>query len=174
VLLRGINVGGAGKLPMAALRETCARLGCEDIVTYIQSGNVVLRSRLPAARLRTALAAAIETGFGFAPEVMVRTAQELAAVVAANPYPGADTGGVHVGFLHEPPGAAARRCLTGLDGAAERITAAGRELYYLLPNGMGRADLPVKVERCIRPAPVTVRNWNTVTKLAELSSPGRG
>jgi uncharacterized protein (DUF1697 family) len=168
-LLRGINVGGKAKVPMAALRDVCAAAGCEDVVTYIQSGNVVLSSQLKADGLQSALEKAIAAEFGFSPAVMIRTAREMAAVVAKNPYPDADEKTVHVGFLHAPPGAATKKCLTGIDCDPEELTVVGRDVYLHLPNGVGRADLPAKMDRCLRPAQVTVRNWRTVTKLVELS-----
>jgi uncharacterized protein (DUF1697 family) len=169
-LLRGINVGGKAMVPMADLRETCASMGCEDVVTYIQSGNVVLRSPLRADKLQAALGAAIGERFGFEPAVMIRTAEEMAAVVARNPHPGADEKHLHVGFLHAAPDTATEGCLGTIDCAPEQVAVVGRELYLHLPNGMGRAALPVKMERCLRPTPVTVRNWRTVTKLVELTN----
>jgi len=169
VLLRGINVGGKTKVPMAALRDVCAAAGCEDVVTYIQSGNVVLTSRLSEKKLQASLEERIAAEFGFGPAVMVRTAREMAAVVDGNPYPGADESSVHVGFLHSPPAAPAARCLAAIDCGAEQVTVVGRDLYLHLPNGMGRANLPTQIDRCLRPAQVTVRNWRTVTKLVELS-----
>jgi uncharacterized protein (DUF1697 family) len=169
-LLRGINVGGRTKIPMAELRDTCSAAGCDDVVTYIQSGNVVLRSRLGAERLRAALEGAIADRFGFRPAVMIRTGAEMAGVVAGNPYAGRDPAPVHVGFLHAGPDPAAGKCLAAIDCAPEALTVLGRELYLYLPGGMGRAQLPVRVDRCLRPAEVTVRNWRTVTKLAELSA----
>jgi uncharacterized protein (DUF1697 family) len=169
-LLRGINVGGKTKIAMAALRDTCAAIGCEDVATYIQSGNVVLKSKLTADKLRAALEEAIAKEFGFNPAVMIRTAKEISAVVDRNPYAGADDKTVHVGFLHAAPDAATKKCLAAIDCAPEELTAVGRDIYLHLPNGMGRAALPVQMERCLRPAPVTVRNWRTVTKLVELSS----
>ena len=102
-LLRGINVGGKTKVAMAALRDTCAAVGCENVLTYIQSGNVVLTSKLGADKLRAALEAAIAADFGFSPAVMIRTATEMAAVIERHPYPDADEGHVHVGFLHTAP-----------------------------------------------------------------------
>ncbi|HEY4409958.1 MAG TPA: DUF1697 domain-containing protein [Acidimicrobiia bacterium] len=171
VLLRGINVGGKAKVPMAALRDVCAAAGCEDVVTYIQSGNVVLTSKLTGKKLQAALEAAIAAEFGFSPAVMIRTAGEMAAVLEHNPYPAADESSVHVGFLHAPPDARTAQCLAAIDCAPEEVTAVGRDLYLHLPNGMGRANLPVQMEKCLRPAPVTVRNWRTITKLVELSSP---
>ena len=169
-LLRGINVGGKAKVPMAALRDTCASVGCEDVVTYIQSGNVVLKSKLTADKLRAALEAAIAKEFGFNPAVMIRTAKELATVVDRNPYAGTDDKTIHVGFLHAAPDAATKKCLGAIDCAPEELTVAGRDIYLHLPNGMGRAALPVQMERCLRPTQVTVRNWRTVTKLVELSA----
>jgi uncharacterized protein (DUF1697 family) len=169
-LLRGINVGGKTKVAMAALRDTCASIGCEDVVTYIQSGNVVLRSPLNAAKLRTALEGAIADEFGFNPAVMIRTAKEMAAVVDRNPYPDTDEKNRHVGFLHAAPDAATKKCLAALDCAPEELAVVRSEIYLHLPNGMGRANLPVKMERCLRPTPITFRNWRTVTKLVELSA----
>ncbi|HEV3365204.1 MAG TPA: DUF1697 domain-containing protein [Acidimicrobiia bacterium] len=169
-LLRGINVGGKTKIAMAALRDTCESVGCEDVVTYIQSGNVVLTSKLPADKLRTVLEEAIAKEFGFNPAVMIRTAKELAAVVERNPYPDADDKTVHVGFLHDTPDAATKKCLAAIECAPEELTLVRRDIYLHLPNGMGRAALPVQMERCLRPNPVTVRNWRTVTKLVELSA----
>jgi uncharacterized protein (DUF1697 family) len=169
-LLRGINVGGKTRIAMAALRDTCASVGCEDVVTYIQSGNVVVKSKLTADKLRSALEEAIAKEFGFNPAVMLRTAKELAAVADRNPYPDADDKSVHVGFLHAGPNATTKKCLAAIDCAPEELTVDGRDIYLHLPNGMGRAALPVQMERCLRPTPVTVRNWRTVTKLAELAS----
>jgi uncharacterized protein (DUF1697 family) len=167
-LLRGINVGGRTKVSMAALRDVCAAAGCEDVATYIQSGNVILRSPLSADKLRGALEAAIAAAFSVGPAVMVRTAKEMAAVVERNPFPDADEKSLHVGFLHAAPDAATKKCLATLDCDPEELTVVRRDLYLHLPDGMGRANLPVKMQRCLRPAPVTVRNWRTVTKLIEL------
>jgi len=169
-LVRGINVGGKTRVAMAALRGTCESVGCEDVVTYIQSGNVVLKSTLSAHRLRTVLEGAFARDFGFDPAVMIRTAKELAAVVSNNPYPGADDRTVHVGFLPETPSAATRNCLAAIDCAPEELTLVRRDVYLHLPYGMGRAALPVQMERCLRPTPITVRNWRTVMKLVELAS----
>lgn len=170
VLLRGINVGGKATIAMAALRDTCAAVGCEDVVTYIQSGNVVLESKLTADKLRAALEEAIAKAFGFNPAVMIRTAKEISAVVDRNPFAGSDDTSLHVGFLHAPPDAATEQCLGAINCPPETLTVVGRDIYLHLPNGVGRAALPVQMERCLRPTPITVRNWRTVTKLVELAS----
>ena len=114
-LLRGVNVGGKTKVAMAALRDVCASVGCEDVVTYIQSGNVVLRSALKADRLQSALETAIAEEFGFSPAVMIRPAKEMAAVIDRNPFPDAEMKTLHVGFLHAAPDAATKKCLVALD-----------------------------------------------------------
>jgi uncharacterized protein (DUF1697 family) len=168
-LLRGINVGGKTRIAMAALRDTCASVGCEDVVTHIQSGNVVLQSKLTADKLRTALEEAIANEFGFNPAVMIRTAKELDSTFDRNPYPDADEKTLHVGFLHAAPNGATKKCLAAIDCAPEELTVVGRDIYLHLPNGVGRAALPVQMERCLRPTPITVRNWRTVTKLVELT-----
>src|SRR5207302_42628 len=86
-----------------AVGEGRPALGCDNVVTYIHSGNVVLTSELGADKLRAALEAAIAADFGFSPAVMIRTATEMAAVIERHPYPDADEGHVHVGFLHAAP-----------------------------------------------------------------------
>ncbi len=154
---------------MAALRETCEAAGCDDVVTYIQSGNVVLKSKLSAEKLRTTLEAAFAAEFDCSPAVMIRTAEEMAAVVDHNPYADADMKSIHVAFLPAPPDGPTKNCLAAIDCRPEKVTVAGRDLYLHLPNGMGRGALPVQLERCLRPMPFTVRNWRTVTKLVELS-----
>jgi uncharacterized protein (DUF1697 family) len=169
-LLRGINVGGKTKVPMATLREICASAGCDDVVTYIQSGNVVLDSAQKAEELQSTLEAAIAAEFGFKPAVMVRAAKEMAAVVDRNPFPDAEEKALHVGFLHAAPAAATKKCLSAIDCNPEQLAVVRREIYLQLPDGMGRAKLPVQMERCLRPTPITVRNWRTVTKLVELAA----
>lgn len=165
-LLRGINVGGRAKVAMAALRETCESIGCTDVVTYIQSGNVVLDSPLAPVKLRAALEAAIAERFDVAPAVMIRTPAELADVLTGNPFPDADTGHLHVAFHHEPPD---EQSVADLYNPPEELAVRGRETYYLLPNGIGRAKLPELYGRRVK-IPATVRNWRTVTKLVEMSA----
>jgi uncharacterized protein (DUF1697 family) len=167
VLVRGINVGGHSKLPMSRLRELCAAIGCTDVTTYIQSGNVVLVSSLTATRLRSGLAKALSDELGRPVEVMVRTPAEMAAVVGSTPYPDAPVTSVHVAFLHKPPGNAA--VLADLDCAPEELAVVGKEIYLHLPNGLGRAKLPVQLGKVFK-EPMTMRNWRTVAKLVAMSS----
>lgn len=174
-LLRGINVGGNRRLPMTDVRRWVTEVGATEVVTYIQSGNVVLRHPgRSAGTLRDDLERRIEAVTGWDIAVVVRTAAEWADLVAANPFPDADPTSLHVACYRDPPPAGA---LDGLDLAAhapETCALVGAQLYLHLPNGMGRATLPVALGK-LRPTgggppPVTtVRNWRTLTKLLELS-----
>jgi len=149
---------------MAALREAIEGLGFGNVRTYIQSGNVVFTStKKPSA---AAIEAAIEDAFGFDIAVMVRAAADLDRVLAANPFPDADPSKLHVGFL-----ASAVRDVRSLDHdryPPEEFSIAGAEVYFHLPNGMGRAKVPDYVGRAIGVA-MTVRNWKTVTTLAAMA-----
>lgn len=170
VLIRGINVGGRRKLPMAVLREACEAAGCRNVTTYIQSGNVVLDSTLPPTELGTRLEAAIGQAVGFSPRVIVRTGDELRHVVASNPFTDADEATLHVGFMDAEPSAAAVASLPREGYAPERWELRGLELYLHLPTGLGRSQLmALPLERRLGVA-VTVRNWRTLRRLHDLAA----
>lgn len=169
-LLRGINVGGHRKLPMADLRQHLAAAGSTGVRTYIQSGNAVFDHPVDdPAEVRSQIESAIAAGAGFAVDVVLRTGDELRATIAANPYPEATTEPttLHVVFLSNAPPDGALAPLEGAH-APEELTLVGRDLYLHLPNGLGRATLPTAVERLRLPVTTTTRNWNTVTKLAAM------
>lgn len=168
-LLRGINVGGHNKVPMEALRATCESIGCTDVATYIQSGNVVLTSKLGAAKLRTALESAITEQLGVSPVVVIRTHDELAAVLTGNPWPDTDPDNLHVAFLSETPDPTQVAGVEDLEDRAERVVVRGADAYFHLPNGMGRSKLPEIFGRRVK-TPATVRNWRTVNKLLQMSA----
>jgi uncharacterized protein (DUF1697 family) len=167
-LLRGINVGGRAKVPMAGLRATCESVGCTDVVTYIQSGNVVLTSPLDPEKLRASLAAAITEQLGVSPVVVIRTHRQLVDIIAGNPFHD-DADNVHVAFLSEALDEKQTAAVAELEWPPEEIAARGTDVYFHLPNGMGRAKLPELFGRRVK-IPATVRNWRTVTKLAEMSA----
>ena len=167
-LLRGINVGGRAKVSMPALRATCESIGCTDVTTYIQSGNVVLSSARSAADLGAALTKAIADRLGVAPAVMIRTHRQLTDAATANPFPEAESGHLHIGFLAERPNAEQIEQVAELAHPTEEIAIRGTEVYFHLPNGMGRAKLPELYGRRVK-IPTTVRNWRTLTTLIEMS-----
>jgi uncharacterized protein (DUF1697 family) len=169
-LLRGINVGGKNKVPMGALREVFAALGHEDVVSYIQSGNVVFTSAAKEAKISSDLAAAIKQEFGLPVPVIVRSRGELARVTKSNPYLKAATGPsqLHVTFLAVKPTAAAIKQLDPDRGAPDEFTVKGREIFMYLPHGMGRSKLTIDYFEKRLGTLATARNWNTVNKLLDL------
>ena len=170
VLLRGINVGGNRKVPMADLRTLLEDAGAENVTTYVQSGYAVLTSTASAASLRTTIEGKLQERFGFHVDVMVRSIAELKKVIAANPYGDAasDPTKVHVVFLNDKPKAADVAAIDQAAFAPDELTARGREIYLCLPNGAGRSKLAGVLERKIK-VPATARNWRTVTTLLELA-----
>ena len=165
-LLRGINVGGKNKVPMAALRAVFESLGHTDVSTFIQSGNVLFTA---AGKVTpTSVEAAIGKQFGIDLTVVLRTPRELEKVLGANPFAVVDHSQLHVGFLARKPSAAELAKLDAERFRPEEFAVRGCELYLHLPNGMGRAKLPAYLDRRLG-IPTTVRNWNTVTKLVELT-----
>ncbi|MER5933014.1 DUF1697 domain-containing protein [Streptomyces sp. NPDC002054] len=174
-LLRGINVGGAKKVPMAQLREVLEELGHTGVQTYLQSGNAVFTApdQDPAALART-LERAIEARFGFRVATLVVDGPYLQAVADACPYPAAELAGkqLHATFLSEQP---APDRFAAIDREAflpEEFTVGNRVLYLYAPNGLGRSKLAEALHRpaLLKGIDATTRNWNTVAKLVELTA----
>ena len=139
-----------------------------DVRTLIQSGNVVFSS--PQDVTSGSIEAALERELGLTVPVLLRTPAELQRILAGNPFPDADPSSLHVGFMSRKPPAKAVRELDSARFAPEEVEVEveGLELYFHLPNGMGRAKLPPYVDRRLG-VPTTVRNWRTVTKLLEIA-----
>src|SRR3954454_15032182 len=157
-LLRGINIGKR-QLPMAALRAACEGAGCGDVQTYVQSGNVVLTdASRSAAAVQQKLARKISAAAGFDVLVVVRSAKEMAAVVAGNPYRKASGKELHVAFLTGKPAKAKLAPLELAAANGEEYTVVGRDIYLHLPNGMGQSKLGAAMSKLSLDA--TVRNWN--------------
>ena len=160
-LLRAVNVGGTGKLPMADLRALCADAGFTRVETYIASGNVLFDSPAPVAKVRAALEARLQAYAGKPVGVFLRDAVEMRALVDGNPFPEADPRLTYAFFLHDPP---PHDLLAGVRGHSdEQIRAGRREVYIHYPGGMGRSKLRVPAI-----AASTARNLNTVRQLAAL------
>jgi uncharacterized protein (DUF1697 family) len=167
--LRGVNVGGHGRLAMSLFREVLEQVGCRAVATYVQSGNAVLVPPRPvlddlAGFLRHRLARAA----GFDVAVMVRRAEDLARLVAGLPFAEEDPTRIHVAFLDSPPSAELTDALIRQAAPGERFVVAGHDIYLHLPDGMGRARMPRAFARAGAP-PVTVRNWRTVLVLAGMT-----
>ena len=168
-LLRGINLGKARQVGMPRLTELLTARGHDNVRTHLRSGNVVLDSALPEAELAADLSAAIGEEFGFDVPVVIRTGQELAAVVAGDPFAtvATDPARYLVTFMTEAPEPASVDALPHADSGDFLVR--GRELYLWLPDGIQNTPLASwKWDRLLG-RPGTARNWNTVVRLAELA-----
>jgi uncharacterized protein (DUF1697 family) len=168
-LLRAVNVGGR-KVPMQDLKALFEDEGHEEVVTYIQSGNVVFDGKGTAAALAKSLSAAIEQAFGLRTPVVLRTKAQLEKVVATNPYaaPGVEGKQLHVVFLGDKPTTKAVKTLDPDRSPPEEFTVIGKEIYILAPNGIGNSKLTIDWFEKRLGTVGTNRNWNTVNKLLSL------
>jgi uncharacterized protein (DUF1697 family) len=167
-LLRAINLGATRRVPMARLREVLTGQGYGAVRTHLASGNVLLDSELAEADLAAALTRAIEEEFGIDVPVIIRTAEELAAVVAADPLGrlATDPSRYSVTFFAEPLDPDRVAAAPTVDGAVAEMRS--RELYLWLPGGFTGPAGAVKWDKVLGQAG-TNRNWRTVTKLVELT-----
>jgi uncharacterized protein (DUF1697 family) len=170
-LLRGINVGGNKRVPMARLRELLDGHGHRDVRTLVQSGNVVLTSALEPEALRAELEAQIADEFGFPVPVVVRSRDELAEVIARNPLRDvADVPKLYqVSFLSGEPDPAAAGEIEAADWGPERVVFDGREIFCWYANGMQRSPLAKRLATAGLGVIATARNWNTVERLLALA-----
>jgi len=176
-MLRGVNVTGHNKIRMDALRALYESLKLDSPRTFIQSGNVIFRTRLQSneknlSALANKIQNAIESEFGFRPEVILRTPDELRKAIAASPFSASrnlEPGKVLVTFLAAEPSPEARTMLANLKHHPEELHLKGRELFIYFPNGAGQSKLPwSKVEKLTQTTG-TARNWNTVTKMLAIA-----
>ena len=162
-LLRAVNVGGTGKLPMSELKAMCEAEGYTQVQTYIASGNVVFATKSSATKIKAALESRLQHYAGKPVEVVVRTAAEMNDVLKANPFPDAAPNRVIVHFLNESPPSDA---LHKIKGQKDELMHLGqREIYVHYGEGMGSSKLVIPAAKS-----GTGRNMNTVAKLAELAS----
>jgi uncharacterized protein (DUF1697 family) len=161
-LLRGINVGGAGLLPMKDLADLCEGLGFKSVRTYIQSGNVLFDSKLAESKVKKLLEDTLEKRMGKRIHVVIRTQGELLRILERNPFPGEEPAKVGISFLDAaPPSGLLQKVIAP---AGEQVQLGEREIYVYYPIGMGQTRLKMPLDTS-----TTVRNVNTVTKLAALS-----
>ena len=170
--LRAVNVGGTGLVAMAELRAVAEKSGLKNARTLLQSGNLVFEAgnKSPAA-VEKLLEAACAKAFNLTNGIYVRTASEIDAVLARNPFAKQaqdDPGHLHVLFMHEAPPAAAFKALQAAIKGRERVHDDGRHAYIVYPDGSGNSKLTSAVIARHLGAPGTARNWNTVNKLAAM------
>lgn len=161
-LLRAVNVGGTGKMPMADLRNLAEAAGFDEVRSYIQSGNLVFSTDQTPAGAKLILEQKLEDYAEKPVGVVVRTAQEMRDVLEANPFPDAEPSKVGVLFLQDP---APQDTIKSAKGQADEVIRLGeREIYVHYPSGMGRTKL-----RLTAMSDGTMRNINTVSKLVKMS-----
>ena len=170
-MLRGINVSGRNKLSMEDLRAIVAAAGAKDVRTYIQSGNAVFTSRRSPATLVEAVENDLEIALGSKVAVLVRTKEELEAVIGANPFVarGVDPKVLHVTFMGGIPDGKAVESVKGKRADADEFQVVGRQVYLFCPNGYGTTKLTNTFLEKKFGSPATTRNWTTVTKLVALA-----
>lgn len=162
-LLRAVNVGGTGKLPMADLRARCAALGFANVRTYIASGNLLVDSKLAAPRVQGMLEKLVREMLGMPAAVLMRSREDLEAIMATNPFKDAEGNRVIIVFLEKAP---PKDALTGWNiPGDEELRLIGRELFVHFPSGAGTSKLKVPFQDI-----GTGRNLNTVRTLLEMAS----
>jgi uncharacterized protein (DUF1697 family) len=171
-LLRAVNVGGTGKLPMQELRRACEEAGLSRVATYIASGNLVFGCDKSAKGAKSIMEDVLRLGFGLTRNhVLIRTQGELARVIAANPFPQAAAerpNWLVVNFLDGEADAGAAERLGAYEGP-ERMRLAGNHLYLDYPQGLGRSKLTAAFLDKALKLPSTARNWNTTNKLLAMA-----
>jgi uncharacterized protein (DUF1697 family) len=162
-LLRAVNVGGTGKLPMTELKSMCDSSGFVNARTYIASGNVVFESKLTEAAVKAKLERYMASYAGKPVDVFVRTGPEMAAILAKNPFKSRAPNATVAVFLDKRPPKDALKTITGQ--AEEEVALGAREIYVHYGAGMGRSKLKIPAAKR-----GTARNMNTVAKLADWAS----
>jgi uncharacterized protein (DUF1697 family) len=163
-LLRGVNVGASTRVPMPQLRSMVEALGGTDVVTYLNSGNVVYSVDSANVELAGDLARRIHSELGVTTKVVVVDAAKLKRIIADMPFHGEDESKLGVVFMDAVP----RSVEEPADLAPERIVLGAHAAYLDAPNGFGRSKLTPAWYRKQLPAEATTRNWRTVLKLEEL------
>ena len=162
-LLRAVNVGGTGKLPMRELKAMCEDLGFAAVRTFIASGNVVFTSRKSEAAIKAGLEKQLAAYAGKPVGVLVRSAAEMVQVLADNPFPDAAPNRTMALFLDRAPAADA---LAGIRGQRdEQVRLGRREIYIHYDQGMGTSKLVIPAAKM-----GTARNMNTIATLAKMAA----
>ena len=169
-LLRGVNVAGKNKIKMADLRERLDSASLKNVVTYIQSGNIIFDSTAASSSLEKKIAKIIKSDFGYEVPVLVFKRQRLQKLVKANPFSENPIEHVAVTLLSKKPDKQHVAAIENLDFGDDHFQITGDNIFLNCPNGFGRTKLTNNFfEQKLKTA-ATTRNWKTINKLFELSS----
>ena len=168
-LLRGINVAGQKKVPMLELKKLYENLGYKNVRTYIQSGNVMFDcDKKDEGKIAAEIEKAIAKKFGFEVKVLIRTKEELQALIDKNPFHKKEADRLYVSFLEKETDASAAEKIAPFKSGAEDFAIVGREVYLFVPDGYGRTKLSNNLIEKKCGVAATTRNWKTVNALLEL------
>ena len=169
-LLRGINVGGHKKLPMADLKSICGSIGLDNTKTYIQSGNLVFGSEREPSLISKEIEDGIEDRFGFRPPVLLINSADFQKAAEGYPFSTDDHKHSHLMFLSKQPAKNVVDEIRKLEHEPDLLSVGRRVIYFHFPNGVSgtRIDLG-KLERTLK-VKCTMRNWRTVQQLIEMAS----
>lgn len=172
-LLRAVNVAGRNQVAMSDLRGMLTDLGFDDVKSLLQSGNLIFKTGAGAgAAIEARLEAETTKRLGVKTAYIVRTAKEMDAVIANNPFPAEaerDPGHLVVVFLKDAPTASAVEALRAAIKGPELVQAKGKHAYIVYPDGIGRSRLTSALIDARLGSQGTGRNWNTIVKLAALA-----
>ena len=173
-ILRGINVSGQKKIQMTDLKAVYEKLGFKQVVTYIQSGNVIFRAEKQTdLKLAGIIEEAIFKKYKFDVPVLIRTEEEMQNIVYANPFlkqKGIEKERLYVTFLENTADKANEKSVQALDYSPDKFVVSGKEVYLYCPVGYGKTKLSNNFFEAKLKVKATTRNWNTVNKLLELST----
>ena len=170
-LFRGINVGGHNLLPMKGLTVALEEIGCTNVKTYIQSGNVVFsKSDSKAPQLARLIGKTVFKKYGFEPKVLLLTVEELEKAAKLNPFPAAeaDPKSLHLLFLAEKPVSFENDPFDEIKTESESYSLKASTFYLHAPDGIGRSKLAARAEKLLGVS-ATGRNWRTVSALLDLA-----
>lgn len=168
--LRAVNLGARNRISMADLRAILASLGYDDVATYVQSGNAVFTGRrFSTNKIATQLEDTLDGELGLKVSVLIRTAEEVATVIAKNPFlPKHDVAHLHAGFLSSSPPVAAQQQLDVARFEPDACAFGDRVMYLCYPNGLGRSKMNGYLTEKRLGVTATVRNWRTVANVDQM------
>lgn len=169
VLLRGVNVGGNNRVPMAALRVACEKAGFANARTYVNSGNLVIDGKGTAASVEKAIETILAKRFKVEVPVVARTAAKWPAYLKGNPFPKTAPQFVQLGLSKSPPVPGCAKAIEERAAGGEQVKVVGDAVWIHFPQGVGKSKLiPAFLDKAAG-SPLTLRNWNTVQELGKLA-----